>query len=1008
MHFTIALAEMELFLNKCQYQCTACSNLLVAGHCSGDLKLSCDDCNFTFRSQKCMDAHRYTPSDIRKGSSRCSDVKLCLGCNTVYRPANGPHICGQSLFCVLCKSYVNHPCSWDKYEDSSRQQMLKKQREFAFGFFDCESQQCTEREDGEFEYGEHVVTTISLCKICYKCEDAPIDQFCPGRCGERRVTFQYKDANTPKNEVVDKFVNYLITDPSMKSRLIYSHNGAKYDQHLIFNGFRRRGFYPKTVNKGSSLIRVEVKSRDRKLVFKDSYCTIPMPLSSFAKSFELDCEDKGTFPHLLNMKCFRGKKWPSIPPKKYFSYKYMKPDQQIAFDDWYVTQIGKEFDQDKELRRYCENDVLLLLKGCMKFREKMIEATDWCPFVTANTLASFCLYILRVDHLNDLEMPYLPEQGYGRVNQSLFALKYIRWRESKLPYDLEHELSSKGERKISIGNHHFSLDCYDPVTHKIIEVLGCWHHACNRCFPPGSIMAGGERAEEVYGRTMRRIEMIKSVHPDIEVHWECEIKTQLLDPTTGMKKFFDEVEIVDRLKIRDGIYGGRVEVMRTYLKATAKTMIKHYDICSLYPAIQSTHESPLGRPEIITSNFKPIVGNTFPYKGIALITILAPSDLKLPVLPVRHEKALFFCLCFSCIKERSERCGHIGNDKARAWRGTYATVEINLALEKGYKVLKIHEVYSWQDWSTSIYRNYFKRLIKLKFASSGFPQGVDTPEQQSEYCAKVGEKLGFTLHPDEVKEDPALRLKLAEVPIHLKTEYIPASEFYNLCLDPNIILTRSEIVEDGNDGEMSGDDTLREETLLVSYKPRIDTIRANRYSATHHAVILTAHSRVLLYRILEKVGSKTAYCDTDSIIFEMDRDGEDPLKHLLTNLLGEMSDECKPGYELDECIFAGCKNYSISLRNLETGAISRKDAFRGVVKDTEAMNILSHEMISDMVLKKTPAHIDIKRPELKRKLGSVKTQIMCKRYRPFSFKRVARGEGKDEIHVPFGYIGDDE
>lgn len=56
-------------------------------------------------------------------------------------------------------------------------------------------------------------------------------------------------------------------------------------------------------------------------------------------------------------------------------------------------------------------------------------------------------------------------------------------------------------------------------------------------------MAGGERAEEVYGRTMRRIEMIKSVHPDIEVHWECEIKTQLLDPTTGMKKFFDEVEV---------------------------------------------------------------------------------------------------------------------------------------------------------------------------------------------------------------------------------------------------------------------------------------------------------------------------------------------------------------------------------------------------------------------------------------------------------------------------------
>lgn len=56
----------------------------------------------------------------------------------------------------------------------------------------------------------------------------------------------------------------------------------------------------------------------------------------------------------------------------------------------------------------------------------------------------------------------------------------------------------------------------------------------------------------------------------------------------------------------------------------------------------------------------------------------------------------------------------------------------------------------------------------------------------------------------------------------------------------------------------------------------------------------------------------------DSIIFEMDRDGEDPLKHLLTNLLGEMSDECKPGYELDECIFAGCKSYLFVLSRLFT------------------------------------------------------------------------------------------
>lgn len=105
-----------------------------------------------------------------------------------------------------------------------------------------------------------------------------------------------------------------------------------------------------------------------------------MALSAFPKAFELDGEEKGNFillngsiysedskvliifnplycsgcfPHLCNERANWFRKWPSIPHRKYYSYDFMKPDQQKQFDQWYEEQIGKEFDQAEELKRYC-------------------------------------------------------------------------------------------------------------------------------------------------------------------------------------------------------------------------------------------------------------------------------------------------------------------------------------------------------------------------------------------------------------------------------------------------------------------------------------------------------------------------------------------------------------------------------------------------------------------------------------------------------------------------------
>ncbi|GMR35667.1 hypothetical protein PMAYCL1PPCAC_05862, partial [Pristionchus mayeri] len=215
------------------------------------------------------------------------------------------------------------------------------------------------------------------------------------------------------------------------------------------------------------------------------------------------------------------------------------------------------------------------------------------------------------------------------------------------------------------------------------------------------ISLGGERADEIFDRTMRRIDLIKSQYPDVEVIWECQIKDELAANKDGIRDFFKEVEIIERLKIRDALYGGRVEVIRSFLRSTQHTVVKYYDICSLYPAIQSTREFPIGHPQVITSDFKEVSGTSFPYRGIAKIRVLPPQDLLFAALPHRFDGSLIFCLCAACLKERKEYCDH-DDEMDRSWVGTYATIEIELALRKGYRILILQAVYEAKGWDRSL------------------------------------------------------------------------------------------------------------------------------------------------------------------------------------------------------------------------------------------------------------------------------------------------------------------
>jgi hypothetical protein len=83
--------------------------------------------------------------------------------------------------------------------------------------------------------------------------------------------------------------------------------------------------------------------------------------------------------------------------------------------------------------------------------------------------------------------------------------------------------------------------------------------------------------------------------------------------------------------------------------------------------------------------------------GLIKCTVIPLKGPYYPVLPYRWNKKVLLCLCRSCNHHQntSEESRHF-TDAERALEGTWVIDEVRLVVQKGYKILEIHEIYEYQ------------------------------------------------------------------------------------------------------------------------------------------------------------------------------------------------------------------------------------------------------------------------------------------------------------------------
>ena len=88
-----------------------------------------------------------------------------------------------------------------------------------------------------------------------------------------------------------------------------------------------------------------------------------------------------------------------------------------------------------------------------------------------------------------------------------------------------------------------------------------------------------------------------------------------------------------------------------------------------------------------------------------------------------------------------DECEHNANE--RSFTGTWTTDEVNKAIKKGYKVIKIYEVWHFDKTTDDLFKGYVKRFMKIKLESSKYD--FKTKEEETNFKLKVKKSLDIDI-----------------------------------------------------------------------------------------------------------------------------------------------------------------------------------------------------------------------------------------------------------------------
>ena len=200
--------------------------------------------------------------------------------------------------------------------------------------------------------------------------------------------------------------------------------------------------------------------------------------------------------------------------------------------------------------------------------------------------------------------------------------------------------------------------------------------------------------------------------------------------------------------------------------------------------------------------------------------------------------------------EKSHCCSH--TLEQRTLRGTWCTPELVKAVEQGYEIKRIHEVWNFppEQRKTGLFATYVNTWLKIKQESAGYPGNVTTPEQKADYIRNYKHKENISLNPSSIAKSPGRK---ATAKLMLNSVWGKFGE--NLHKPTTTIVYTAAGLFDIVSNE------------LLVYQNLKENEPDNGLDNIFVAAFTTSHARLKLYEYLHLLQHQVLYFDTDSVVY---------------------------------------------------------------------------------------------------------------------------------------------
>lgn len=951
--------------HDCQYFCRSCSGSECREVVGG--RVRCPKCKTLCRSKVCLERHKRLSME---GKIACEDNVFCSRCGIYVAK---PHVECKKSTCGQCDTKVDsltgHLCFLKR--------LFKPNIGYRYIVYDFECCQ---------ETGTHIPNYVYAMDMLND--------------GDVRKWDCYGD--TCLEEFVKMFVR-----PKFRGSTFIAHNSKSYDGYLILRQLIREKVKVQLLTQGGKLLCITLPIFD--IRFIDSLSFLPMKLSKMPKAMGFQ-GSKGYFPHLFNTAENQDYVGP-LPDAKYYSPETMMPGERDEFEKWHAANKGTVFNLKKDLAHYCKQDVKILREACNRFREQVMQMTGR-EFFTGNggevleecetrcidpfqyvTIASICMAQYRFMFLKKDTIALAPLDNYQKSKKSYSAcsIQWLLYIAHSEKISIQHALQG-GEKQVGT----YFLDGFAIINGVLtaFEFYGCFFHGCPICYKAHDF---NSLLDSTYGllytRTRTREEYLKGLGFVVRTIWEHEWN-DMLKNNEDLKRFLADSNLPTPLNPRDAFFGGRTNATCLYYKPKQGEQILYYDFTSLYPFVNKNKMYPIGHPEIIYQNF----GDIRQYFGFAKVKVYTPRGLYFPVLPHKSGGKLMFSLCATCTeKQQVTVCHH--NDEERALTGTWCTVELNVAVEKGYRIAEIYEVWHFERKSNTLFSGYINMHLRQKQEASGYPEWCKTEEDKERYVRDYEKKEGVRLRREHIEVNPAKRQiaklflnslwgKFGQATNHTTTAVVTdPEELFMYLFVPHYDVSSCEFVDD--------------EAAVVTWKAAKNHPTKSTCTNVFIASFTTAYARLELYNLLDRLGDRCLYHDTDSVIF-ISREGA--WSPVLGDYLGQLTSEIPPNTSITEFVAAGPKTYGYALSNgvtvLKVKGLTLNSANCVKVNFESLKELVDEYCLTESEEKK---EIKVQQPGIVRikKRWALETRVLRKTLKVVYNKRVLNSE--DYCTLPYGY-----